>query len=91
MYIAKGFNDGLKGTSTRRGGIEMEPDLAEVKDVDTLNDAELAESTCSICNQAMFGTDPCWHWPGQTYLVNGEKVLCYPLFHQQRIIRTEDL
>ena len=54
-------------------------DLVEVTD-----EVILTEYECTVCGQDMFESD-CDHWPGRTYLVNGEEVLCHALFHPQRI------
>ena len=58
----------------------MKADLVEVKD-----QVILTEYECSVCGQDLLDPVVCHHWPGQTYLVNGEEVLCQALFHQQRI------
>ena len=63
----------------------MESNIAAVKDMDTLNDAELVNAKCNICSQDMFGTDPCRHWPGQTYLVDDNEVMCHALIYHQKI------
>ena len=43
------------------------------------------EYECSICGQDIFESNTCDHWPGQTYLINGEEVLCQTLIHKQKI------
>ena len=87
MFSDKGFRDGLTSgvDSMKRGGIEMGSNVAAVKDMDTLSDVELVNAKCNICNQDMFGTDPCRHWPGQTYLVDDNKVMCHALIYDQEI------
>ena len=70
-----------------RGGIEMEPDVVMTADIDTLSDAELIEAKCNICSQDMFGSNPCYHWPGQTYLdEDGNKVMCQALIYHQPVM-----
>ena len=58
----------------------MDHDVGLVKD-----EAIATKHEGSICGQDMFESDICGHWPGQTYLVNGEEMLCHPLIHKQRV------
>lgn len=59
----------------------MEPDLAEVKD-----EISYPKHECSICGQDLVKSDMCYHWPGQTYLVNGLEVVCHVLIQEDSVI-----
>ena len=53
-------------------------------DTDLVKDEAIATKYgCSICGQDLFESNTCDHWPGRTYLVNGEEMLCYILIKQR--------
>ena len=52
-------------------------------DADLIKDEViLTENECSICGEDMFKSDTCYHWCGETYLVDGEEVVCHILIYK---------
>ena len=56
----------------------MDHDVGLVKD-----EVIATKHECSICGEDMFKSDTCYHWCGETYLVDGEEVLCHILIKQR--------
>ena len=60
--------------------MDHDADLVEVKD-----EVIYPKHECSICGQDLVKSDLCYHWPGETYLVDGKEIVCHVLIHKQKI------